>query len=257
EEERWKFQAEILRAECNLLRIERQFALKKLEKNRVNMEKTLKSAVQTLLNGRKQIFEGKNVEAVLEEEIEDLEEKLEQLQTTNNGGNSVQGVAAAHNNNKYINFDRGASILQRRLQKLEGFCKTETKSIDNVQEKMSELSNGLLETFEEEEEEYNSIVSGVTSTSAFSGNACNGRCRALVQRIMAQVRSETEEWAQMQGMVRKVRAEMEQLQISRDYWESRARESNQQVQFLRLVVNQWRDKALCHEDEVKRLEAVV
>lgn len=50
EEEKWRFQAEILRAECNLLRIEREFALKKLEKNRVKMERTLRSAVQTLVS---------------------------------------------------------------------------------------------------------------------------------------------------------------------------------------------------------------
>lgn len=47
-EEKWRFQAEMLRAECNLLRMEREFALKKLEKNRVKMETTLRSAVQTL-----------------------------------------------------------------------------------------------------------------------------------------------------------------------------------------------------------------
>lgn len=47
-EEKWRFQSEMLRAECNLLRMEREFALKKLEKNRVKMETTLRSAVQTL-----------------------------------------------------------------------------------------------------------------------------------------------------------------------------------------------------------------
>lgn len=50
EEEKWRFQAEILRAECNLLRMEREFALKKLEKNRVKMETTLRSAVHTLVS---------------------------------------------------------------------------------------------------------------------------------------------------------------------------------------------------------------
>lgn len=50
EEEKWRFQAEILRAECNFLRMEREFALKKLERNRVKMERTLRSAVQTLVS---------------------------------------------------------------------------------------------------------------------------------------------------------------------------------------------------------------
>lgn len=56
EEEKWMFQAEILRAECNLLRMEREFALKKLERNRVKMEKTLRSAVQTLVSVSSQFF---------------------------------------------------------------------------------------------------------------------------------------------------------------------------------------------------------
>ncbi|KAL2501870.1 myosin-related [Forsythia ovata] len=44
EEEKWRFQAKNLRAECNVLRMERKFALKKLERNRVKMERTLRSA---------------------------------------------------------------------------------------------------------------------------------------------------------------------------------------------------------------------
>ncbi|KAK8543371.1 hypothetical protein V6N12_015921 [Hibiscus sabdariffa] len=50
EEEKWRFQAEILRAECNLLRMERDIAVKKMERRRVEMERTLKSAVQTLVS---------------------------------------------------------------------------------------------------------------------------------------------------------------------------------------------------------------
>lgn len=50
EEEKWRFQAEMLRAECNLLRMERDIAVKKLERSRVKMEKTLRSSVQTLLS---------------------------------------------------------------------------------------------------------------------------------------------------------------------------------------------------------------
>lgn len=51
-EEKWRFQAEILRAECNFLRMERELALKKLERNRVQMERTLRSAVHTLVSVR-------------------------------------------------------------------------------------------------------------------------------------------------------------------------------------------------------------
>lgn len=49
-EEKWKFQAEMLRAECNFLRKERELALRKLEKNKVQMQRTLRSAVQTLVS---------------------------------------------------------------------------------------------------------------------------------------------------------------------------------------------------------------
>lgn len=49
-EEKWRFQAEMLRAECNLLRIEREVAVKKMERRRVQVERLLRSAVQSLLS---------------------------------------------------------------------------------------------------------------------------------------------------------------------------------------------------------------
>lgn len=49
-EEKWRFQAEMLRAECNLLRMEREITNKKLEKMKLRMERTLKSAVQALVS---------------------------------------------------------------------------------------------------------------------------------------------------------------------------------------------------------------
>jgi len=49
-EEKWRFQAEMLRAECNLLRMEREIAVKKLGRSRVKMERTLRSAIQTLVS---------------------------------------------------------------------------------------------------------------------------------------------------------------------------------------------------------------
>lgn len=50
EEEKWRFQAEMLRAECNLLRMEKEIAVKKLERTRVKLERTLKSAVHSLVS---------------------------------------------------------------------------------------------------------------------------------------------------------------------------------------------------------------
>ncbi|EPS62737.1 hypothetical protein M569_12053 [Genlisea aurea] len=147
----WKFQAEILRAECNLVRMERELAVKKMDNNRLKMETTLRSALQALINGRKKISS-----LVIEEEIQDKIHKLEETTTP-------------------------SAILQ--------------------------------------EEEW-----------------CKGRCREVVKKIAQQVRGEREEWSQMQDMVGRVRAEMEQLQLSRHYWEDRAHESNRQLQCLRLLV---------------------
>lgn len=50
EEEKWRFQAEMMRAECNLLRMEKHIAVKKLQRTRVKMEKSLRSAVHNLLS---------------------------------------------------------------------------------------------------------------------------------------------------------------------------------------------------------------
>ncbi|PSR90183.1 Myosin heavy chain, striated muscle like [Actinidia chinensis var. chinensis] len=123
ERESWRFQAEILRAECNFLRVEREFALNKLERNRVQMERTLRSAVQTLVSGRKKIFEGKNANAVLEEEIGDLEDKLKELQRSS----GIKDFKVQHS----TNFDKKACLLQRRLEKLGGLadekCMTEMR----------------------------------------------------------------------------------------------------------------------------------
>lgn len=52
EEEKWRFQAEMLRAECNLLRMEKGIVIKKLHRTRAKMERTLKSALETLVSVR-------------------------------------------------------------------------------------------------------------------------------------------------------------------------------------------------------------
>lgn len=49
-EDGWRFQAEILRAECNFLRMEREVAQRKLERNRTQMEDALKSAMESLVS---------------------------------------------------------------------------------------------------------------------------------------------------------------------------------------------------------------
>ncbi|MCL7035645.1 hypothetical protein MKW94_010746 [Papaver nudicaule] len=175
ENEKWRFQAEILRAECNFLRMEREIALRKLEINRVRTQKTLRSA------GKKKIYQGKNVDSVLEEEIDELEEKLNDL-------HRKSGVSDIEIR-KCDNFDLKASVLQRRLEKLE-FEDKYVKEIQQMAEssltinpnnnnhrvtdveilgkKMEVISKGMLEKMEAE---YRSMLSSTTTSSATASGA--------------------------------------------------------------------------------------
>lgn len=65
---------------------------------------------------------------------------------------------------------------------------------------------------------------------------CSGQCKAVVQRIVEQVRAETEQWSLMQEMLGQVREEMEELQASRDFWEDQALNSDYQIQTLHNAV---------------------
>ena len=68
-------------------------------------------------------------------------------------------------------------------------------------------------------------------------HGCSGRCKVIVRRIMEQVRTETEQWSQMQEMLEQVREEMEELNASRDLWEDRALDSEYLIQYLRSAVS--------------------
>lgn len=68
-------------------------------------------------------------------------------------------------------------------------------------------------------------------------NVCSGRCKAIVRRIVEQVRAETEQWSQMQEMLGQVKEEMEVLHASRDFWEDRALDSDYHIQSLQSVVS--------------------
>ncbi|EEF48895.1 centrosome-associated protein CEP250 isoform X2 [Ricinus communis] len=304
EEEKWRFQAEMLRAECNLLRMEREIAVKKMERRRAQVEKALKSAVQTLLSGRKKISDGKEVSMVLEEEIIKLVEKLEKLQRSSRSRNKDLEVR------KCSNFDRQASHLQRRLEKFTGepdeicvkeiqemaeaslsiqitsranenFASNCSSNMEILRRRMERLSKGNL--LERMEVEYGSMVS--TSNSSASSSAatskqnefpeisssslrqpckelkpyeerpCSGGCKAIVRRVVEQVRAETEQWSQMQEMLGQVRHEMEELQVSRDFWEDRALDSDYQIQSLQSAVKEWKLKALSSESKASELQA--
>ncbi|KAJ1298212.1 hypothetical protein BS78_01G436400 [Paspalum vaginatum] len=119
-EEKWRFQAEILRAECNFLRMEREVALRKLDRHRGQMEAALKSAVETLVSGRNKI-DGKGdvgVAAALDEGIEDLEEMMEELRVEKVSGRRAVSGPPELQRSHGRNFDRQASSLRRRLEKM-------------------------------------------------------------------------------------------------------------------------------------------
>ncbi|XP_040995251.1 protein Daple-like isoform X1 [Juglans microcarpa x Juglans regia] len=303
-EEKWRFQAEMLRAECNLLRMEKEIAVKKLERSRVKMERTLRSAVQTLVSGRKKISEENNLSMGLEEEIQDLVEKLEKLQRSS----EFKDFEVRN----FSNFDKQASLLRRRLEKfgatsgeiclkeiremaeaslsMETSCevneclvssgKGNTLQVEILRRKMEALSKGIL--LDRMEEEYRSMLSTPHSSVASSAsssmriefpnssstsarqpeqktkspedNLCSGRCKAIVRRIVEQVRVETEQWSQMQEMLGQVRKDMEELQASRDFWENRALNSDDQIQTLRSTVQEWRHKAMSSESKANELQ---
>ncbi|XP_057954110.1 uncharacterized protein LOC131148426 [Malania oleifera] len=248
-EEKWRFQAEILRAECNFLRMERE-------------------SVQ----GRQKICEGESASAVLKEEIEELAKKLQEVQQSSR----VRDFEVP----KCSNFDKKTFLLQRRLEKLRGV--SGDKCVKGLRE-MAEASlsinvncrfeerlalnrkcgynytdvEGLRRKMEEE-----GLIKGLKKEGSLlqesmfhEENTCSGHCKVVVRRIIEQVRAETEQWSQMQKMLEQVREEMEELQASRDFWEERALGSDCQVQSLYSALQEWRLQALSSETKVNELQA--
>ncbi|XWS73568.1 hypothetical protein CRYUN_Cryun02cG0140300 [Craigia yunnanensis] len=229
-EEKWRFQAEMLRAECNLLRMEREIVVKKTERRRVQMERTLKSAVQTLVS-----------------EIQEMAEASLSIKMSSEGD--------------------------------ESFVSNRNCNVEILKRKMEGLSKGIL--LERMEEEYGSMLSTANSSASSSkridysdlslssvqqsykekmpheARVCSGHCKAIVQRIVKQVRAETEQWSQMQEKLGQVRDEMEELQASRDFWEDRALDSDYQIQSLQFAVKEWRQKAFLSEAKAKELQSQI
>ncbi|KAL2239929.1 UNVERIFIED_CONTAM: hypothetical protein Sindi_0634100 [Sesamum indicum] len=85
-------------------------------------------------------------------------------------------------------------------------------------------------------------------------NRCSGRCKAIIGRIVEQVRAETEQWSQMQEMLGRVREEMEELQASRDFWEHRAHNSDSEIQSLKHAAEEWKEKAHGYENKANELQ---
>ncbi|XP_015166077.1 calponin homology domain-containing protein DDB_G0272472 [Solanum tuberosum] len=280
EEEKWRFQAEMLRAECNFLRMERQFALKKLERNRLQMEKTLRSAVHTLIAGKKKIFEGKNVNAVLEEEIEDLAEKLEELKKSCKN----KDVEVRH----CSNFDKKACHLQKRLEKLGGLTDEkalkelqqlaestneidkETKNntstdVELLREKMEGLSKGMLDRMEEE---YGAILSSTANSSVASSASTSKRIDSITDPTSSFSTRQQPSQDMMPLEENKcsgrckviVRRIVEQVRAETEQW-SQMQEMLQQVrgemEELQASRDFWENRALDFAHEIQSLQSSV
>ncbi|CAN6931059.1 unnamed protein product [Brassica oleracea] len=250
DEAKWRFQAEMLRSECNLLRVEKEIAMKKMERRKKRMERTLRSAVLILLSGKQRISEGKKESNVLEDEISYLIEKLNELKSPK--------VKDMEGGNYRHNFDRQASVLRRELEKLdEGeVC---VKGIQKMAEDSflvnpNSLPDQNIDTLGSKLEE---LSKGVFVQAHGENRGCSRHCKALMRKIADQARAEAEQWSEMQEMLSQVRNEMEELQTCRDFWQNRALESDSQIQNLHSSVEGWRRKALSSEAKLKNLEAEV
>ncbi|KAJ8543816.1 hypothetical protein K7X08_025434 [Anisodus acutangulus] len=283
-EEKWRFQAEMLRAECNFLRMEREFALKKLERNRLQMEKTLRSAVQTLISGKKKIFEGKSVNAVLEEEIEDLAEKLEELKRSCKN----KDVEVRH----CSNFDKKTCHLQKSLEKLGGLTddkaikelqqlaqstneidkescvssgntksKNTSTDVELMREKMEGLSKGMLDRMEEE---YGAILSSTANSSVASSASTSKRIHSFTDpsstRQPSQDMMPLEEnkcSGRCKTIVRRI---VEQVRAETEQW-SQMQEMLQQVreemEELHASRDFWENRALDFAHEIQSLQSSV
>ncbi|KAK7312165.1 hypothetical protein VNO77_35826 [Canavalia gladiata] len=281
EEEKWKFQAEMLRAECNLLRMEKEIAVKKLERSRVKMETILRSALHTLVSGRMKICEGRNIDMVLDEEIQDLTEKLQKLQKRS----GVKDLVARNNRN----FDKQVSVLQRRLEMIGGssdeiflrqFQEMENVSfsikrssrfhdstvaggklnVEILRRKVEGLSKGIL--LQRMEEEYNSLLSNASNALASSGSTS----KRIEFQDSSSIRAPHHEKLSCEGnpcsghcktivrrIVEQVRAETEQWSQMQEML-GRVREEMEELQALR---NYWEDQALHSDSQVQSLQDAV
>ncbi|KAI4306721.1 hypothetical protein L6164_029975 [Bauhinia variegata] len=282
EEEKWRFQAEMLRAECNLLRMEKDSLVKKLGRTRAKVERTLKSAVQTLVSGRIKIREGKIVDMVLEDEIQELTEKLQKLHRRS----GFKDLEARKNGN----LDRQVSVLQRRLEKIGGSSEeiyvreiqemAETSlplkksgrvddsivssrkfNVEILRMKMEGLSKGIL--LQRMEQEYNSMLS--TASSSLASSASTSK-RVELQDSSSSSRHLSREKACHEGnlcsghckaivrrIVEHVRAETEQWSQMQEML-GQVREEMEELQTSR---DFWEDRARNSDFQINSLNIAV
>ncbi|KAJ6716107.1 MYOSIN-LIKE PROTEIN [Salix koriyanagi] len=278
-EEKWRFQAEMLRAECNLLRMEREIAVKKMERRRVQMERILRSAVRTLLSGRKGICDGKDVSMVLDVEIQELVEKLEKLQRRS----GVKDLEVR----KCSNLDRQVSLLQRRLKKLGGeldeICVKEIQKVaeaslsiktncsvhetfasnccgnmEILRRKMEGLSNRSL--LERMEEEYGSMHSTDRSSAADYASTSK-RIIEFPDMPSSSTRQPCKEVKTCSGCCKIiVRRVIEQVRAETEQWSQMQEMLGQvrnEMEELEASRDFWKDRALDSDCQIQSLNSSV
>ncbi|RVW18240.1 hypothetical protein CK203_109326 [Vitis vinifera] len=203
--------------------MEREVAVKKLEKSRVHMESALRSAVQTIISGKKKICEGKSVSTVLEEEIEDLAEKLEKLQRSSDAKDfEVKKFGDSEKENGGI--VKGV-LLERMKEEYGSMLSTANCSIAS-----SASTSRRIEAPDSSSSQYRNHIRIeellLQETVSHEEHGCSGRCKVIVRRIMEQVRTETEQWSQMQEMLEQV-----------EEWKQKALSSNDKANELQAQEN--------------------
>ncbi|OWM70941.1 hypothetical protein CDL15_Pgr013122 [Punica granatum] len=143
---------------------------------------------------RKKIDDGKNMAPVLEEEKQNLGDKLKEL----GKGSSTKDTAGPWN---CSNFDLQVMVLQRGLDKLGSL--SEGKRVEKIC-KMAEESQSITTSSRIKVKGKNMVLNGDVRSQ---GGCCylSGHCKAVVRRIVEQVWAETEQWSQPQDLLGQMR----------------------------------------------------
>ncbi|RVW32808.1 hypothetical protein CK203_100174 [Vitis vinifera] len=195
------------------------------------MESALRSAVQTIISGKKKICEGKSVSTVLEEEIEDLAEKLEKLQRSSDAKDFEVKKCIGDSEKENGGIVKGV-LLERMKEEYGSMLSTANCSIAS-----SASTSRRIEAPDSSSSQYRNHIRIERIASAgdcvHEEHGCSGRCKVIVRRIMEQVRTETEQWSQMQ------------------------RNAGAGVMSLFTRWKEWKQKALSSNDKANELQAQV
>ncbi|KAI3791913.1 hypothetical protein L2E82_05779 [Cichorium intybus] len=236
--------------------------------------------------GRKKLCEGKNMEAVLEEEMKELAEKLEELQSSYNGGDDREL-------RKCKNFDKKAARLQRRLEKLGGLPddklnkeikndasfhyqsnvdvnentsildrKSQPKSTDveKLERKMEGLSKGVLDMMMEKE--YGSLINGSVASSASTSKRIDFPDHFSFSNRFANHAKESSEGnnkcsGRCKVLVRRV---VEQVRAETEQWtqmQEMLGQLRQEMEELQTSKDFWEGQALASNNQIQSLQSDV